>query len=81
MVDDILYNQVNVCCFQRLVSSPELLNNVRVVAVKGKQEEHYKKKRRNDNLALHHLQKEAVKPGPKSHNGLIITLELVEDQE
>ncbi len=49
-----------------------------IAAVKGAQE-HDKKKRRNDNLAWHHFKNEAVEPGPKSHNWLVITLELVED--
>jgi hypothetical protein len=54
----IIHNQVNGRSFQRLVSSPELLNDVGVTAVEDAQEEHDKKKRRNDNLALSHFQNE-----------------------
>ncbi len=81
VINHVFHNQVDGRCFQRLVSSPELLNNVGVMAVKGAQEEHdnKKKKRRNDDLALRHFQNEAVKPGPKSHNWFVIALELIED--
>ncbi len=79
MIDDILHDQVDGRHFQRLVSTPEMLNYVRVMAVKGTQKNQDKKKRRTDGLALHHLQNEAVRLGQKCHNGLIITLELVED--
>ncbi len=81
MIDDILHDQVDGRHFQRIVSSPEMLNYVRVMAVKGTQEKQDKMKRKTDGLASHHLQNEAVKLGQKCHNGLIITLELVEDQE
>jgi hypothetical protein len=70
MVDDILYDQVNGHHFQRLVSSPELLNDVGVMAVKGAEEDHGKKKRRNDDLASHHLQNNNVKLGCKTTIGL-----------
>ena len=49
--------------------------------MKGTQEEHAKKKWRNDNLAPHHFQNQTIKLGTKGHNWLIIALELVEDQE
>jgi hypothetical protein len=51
------------------------------MAVKGAQEEHDERKRRNDNLALCHFQNHTVKLGTKGYNWLIIALELVEGQE
>ena len=49
--------------------------------MEGGQEEHGKKKRRNDNLAPRHFQAQTIKLGSKSYNWLIITLELIEDEE
>ncbi len=40
----VIHNQVNWCSFQRLVSSPELLNNIGVAAVEGTHEDHDEKK-------------------------------------
>jgi hypothetical protein len=81
MIIHVIRDQVNGHSFQRLVVSPKLLDNVRIMAVEGAQEEHDKKKRRNDNLAPCHFQNQTVELGSKSHNWLVIALELVEDQE
>ncbi len=75
MINNVFHNQVNGHCFQRPVSSPELLNNVGVMDVKGVQEKHDEKKTRNDDLA------EAVKQRQKSNNRLVISFEIVEDCE
>ena len=80
MVFHIGNNRIDRLGLQIFVARSKLIKDVRVTRVQHTDEDHYQQERRDDHLAMGHIQDHAVEARAKLHNRLRIPLNVVEEQ-